>query len=69
MHYGKPIPHLRETVEVVRLIIRKGHTGELGKWAGEYYKLNLDRFKTLTPPVRPDIPTDRRGVLSMMPKC
>ncbi len=56
MHYGKPIPHLRETVEVVRMIIRKGHSDELGKWEGEYYKLNLDRFKTLTPPVRPDIP-------------
>lgn len=54
--YGKPIPHLREAVEVVRLIIRKGHTGELGKWKGEYYQLNLEGFKTFTPPVRPDIP-------------
>lgn len=56
VRYGKPIPHLRETVEVVRMIIRKGHTGALGTWEGEYYKLNLDRFKTLMPPVRPDIP-------------
>ncbi len=56
VHYGKPIPHLREAVEIIRLIIRKGHTGELGKWEGEYYKLNLDRFKPFTPPVRDDIP-------------
>ena len=56
VHYGKPIPHLREAVEVIRLIIRKGHTGALGKWEGEYYQLNLDRFKPLAPPVREDIP-------------
>jgi probable F420-dependent oxidoreductase len=54
--YGKPIPHLRETVEVVRLLIRQGHTGTLGKWEGEYYRLNFAGFKTLTPPVRSDIP-------------
>ena len=54
--YGKPIPHLREAVAVIRMIIAKGHSGELGRWEGEYYKLNLDRFKTLAPPVRTHIP-------------
>ena len=54
--YGKPIAHLREAVAVVRMIIAKGHSGELGRWEGEYYKLNLDRFKTLAPPVRTHIP-------------
>jgi len=56
VEYGKPIPHLREAVEVIRMIIRQGHTGALGKWEGRYYKLNLDRFKLLAPPVRDDIP-------------
>ncbi|MBI4515848.1 MAG: LLM class flavin-dependent oxidoreductase [Deltaproteobacteria bacterium] len=56
VHYGKPIPHLREAVQVIRWIIRQGYTGELGKWEGEYYQLNLDRFQPLTPPVRSDIP-------------
>ena len=56
VRYGKPIPHLREAVEVIRMIISKGHTGKLGKWEGEYYTLNLDGFKTLYPPVREDIP-------------
>jgi probable F420-dependent oxidoreductase len=56
VEYGKPIPHLREAIEVVRLIIRKGHTGTLGKWEGTYYKLNLDRFQSLAAPVRDDIP-------------
>lgn len=54
--YGKPIAHLREAIAVIRLIIRQGHTGTLGKWEGTYYRLNLDRFKPLTPPVRADIP-------------
>jgi probable F420-dependent oxidoreductase len=56
VHYGKPIPHLREAITIIRLLIAKGHTGDLGKWEGEYYKLNLDRFKTLAPPVRTEIP-------------
>ncbi len=56
VHYGKPIPHLREAVKVIRLIIAKGHTGDLGKVDGEYYKLDLDHFKTLGPPVRTEIP-------------
>lgn len=56
VHYGKPIPHLREAIAVVRLIIEKGHTGKLGKFQGEYYKLDLDRFQTFAPPVRTHIP-------------
>lgn len=56
VRYGKPIPHLREVVRTVRTIIREGHSGELGRLEGEYTPLNLDRFQTLSPPVRPDIP-------------
>lgn len=56
VRYGKPIAHLRETIEVVRMILRRGHTGELGRWKGEYYDLNLSHFQTLSPPVREDIP-------------
>ncbi len=56
VEYGKPIPHLREAVTIIRMLIAKGHTGDLGKFEGEYYKLNLDRFKTLAPPTRTHIP-------------
>jgi probable F420-dependent oxidoreductase len=56
VHYGKPIPHLREAIQVIRTIIARAHTGDLGKIETEYYKLNLDRFKTLAPPVRTHIP-------------
>jgi alkanesulfonate monooxygenase SsuD/methylene tetrahydromethanopterin reductase-like flavin-dependent oxidoreductase (luciferase family) len=54
--YGKPIPHLREAVKVVRLLIAKGHTGELGKWEGEYYQLDFTHMKFLSPPTRTEIP-------------
>ena len=56
VHYGKPIPHLREAVRVIRLIIAEGHTGRLGRFDGEYYKLNLEGFQTFAPPVRTEIP-------------
>jgi probable F420-dependent oxidoreductase len=56
VHYGKPIPHLREAVSVIRRLLREGHTGTLGRFEGEYYRLNLDRFRTLAPPVRTDLP-------------
>ena len=56
VHYGKPIAHLREAVGVIRTIIERGHSGELGRIDGEYYKLNLERFKTFAPPVRARIP-------------
>jgi len=56
VEYGKPLRHLREAVRVIRTIIEKGHTGEIGRIDGEYYKLNLEHFKTLTPPVRTHIP-------------
>jgi len=56
VRYGKPIAHLREAVAVIRMIIEKGHSGELRRWEGEYYKLDLDRFQTLAPPVRGHIP-------------
>jgi probable F420-dependent oxidoreductase len=54
--YGKPIPHLRETVKVVRMLIEKGHTGELGKFEGEYYRLDFSHLKWLSPPIRTSIP-------------
>src|SRR5208337_2050967 len=54
--YGKPLAHLREVVRVVRDIIARAHSGELGRIEGEYHKLNLRLFKTLTPPVRNHIP-------------
>ena len=56
VEYGKPLKHLRETVSIVRALIRDGHTGNLGKIDTEYYQLDLSDFKTLNPSLRVDLP-------------
>ena len=53
--YGQPVAHLREIVTVVRAIIERGHTGELGQVAGAYHQLDLRGFSTRKP-VRGSIP-------------
>ena len=54
--YGKPLPHLREVVRLVRHIIAGAHSGELGRWDGEYHQLDLRGFKTQAPALRAHIP-------------
>src|SRR5208283_4235580 len=56
MPYGKPLAHMREIVSMVRQIIAKGDTGELGLLEGQYHRLDLRHFRTLAPPVRRNIP-------------
>jgi alkanesulfonate monooxygenase SsuD/methylene tetrahydromethanopterin reductase-like flavin-dependent oxidoreductase (luciferase family) len=41
MEYGKPVEHLREVVEIVRLVIGKSHTGELTRYDGKYHQLDF----------------------------
>jgi probable F420-dependent oxidoreductase len=54
--YGKPLAHMREVIALVRAIVEKGHTGELGLMEGEYHTLDLRHFRTLSAPVRTAIP-------------
>jgi len=56
MPYGKPLRHMREVIGLVRLIVAKAHTGELGLLQGEYHQLDLRHFRTFAPPVRCAIP-------------
>jgi len=56
MEYGKPLAHMREVIDMVRQVIAKGHTGELGVLKGEYHTLDLSHFRTLEAPVRTAIP-------------
>jgi probable F420-dependent oxidoreductase len=56
VHYGKPLAHLREAVGLIRTLIERGHSGELGQIDGEYYRLDLHGFKALAPPLRTRIP-------------
>jgi probable F420-dependent oxidoreductase len=58
MPYGKPLAHLREVVEVIRLVIGKAHTGELGRYDGIYRKHDFSLMEWLSPapPLRTEIP-------------
>ncbi len=56
MEYGKPLAHMREVVEIVRLIIAKAHTGELKRYDGEYHHLDFSEFNPLGAPLRTEIP-------------
>jgi probable F420-dependent oxidoreductase len=54
--YGKPLAHLREVVRMVRDVIERGHTGELGAYEGEYHHFDLSGFRLGGPRVRKSIP-------------
>lgn len=56
MPYGKPVEHLREVIEIVRLVIQKSHTGELKRYDGKYHQLDFGQFQPLVAPVRTDLP-------------
>ena len=50
--YGRPLAHLREAVQVIRLVIAKSHTGELKHFKGSYYELDWSEFQGAPPPLR-----------------
>jgi alkanesulfonate monooxygenase SsuD/methylene tetrahydromethanopterin reductase-like flavin-dependent oxidoreductase (luciferase family) len=54
--YGRPLAHMREVVEIVRLVNAKAHTGELTKYEGKYHRHDWSEFQPSAPPVRTDIP-------------
>ena len=58
MPYGKPLDHMREIVDIVRMVISKAHTGELERFDGAYHQHDFTSMKWLTPPppLRTDIP-------------
>jgi probable F420-dependent oxidoreductase len=56
MKYGWPVEHLREVVDIVRLIWSKGHTGELKRYDGKYHQLDFSELQPTPKPLRTDIP-------------
>jgi probable F420-dependent oxidoreductase len=56
MPYGKPLEHLREVVEIVRLVNAKAHTGALERFEGKYHTHDFGQLQPSSAPVRPDIP-------------
>jgi probable F420-dependent oxidoreductase len=56
-NFGKPVEHIRETIEVIRLVIAKSHTGELERFEGKYHRHDWSAFTgAFVPPIRDEIP-------------
>jgi len=53
---GKPLAHMREVVEIVRLVNAKAHTGELTTYEGKYHRHDWSQLQPSAAPVRTDIP-------------
>lgn len=56
MPYGKPLEHMREVVEIVRLVMAKAHTGELKRYQGRYHTHDFSQMQPPAPPLRTNIP-------------
>jgi probable F420-dependent oxidoreductase len=54
VEYGRPAPHLRETIEATRLIMAKAGSGEPIRYEGTYHDIDIKGW------VRPDPPTRER---------
>src|SRR6266513_379771 len=39
--YGRPAPHLRETIEAVRMIMHKANAGEPIRYQGDYHDVDI----------------------------
>ncbi len=66
VRYGRPVPHLRETVEVLRLLLDRVGTGEPITYEGEYYHLNVRGYRRPYRPVQERIPIVLAGVGPLM---
>ncbi|MGI9557655.1 MAG: LLM class flavin-dependent oxidoreductase [Solirubrobacterales bacterium] len=54
--YGRPAPHLRETIEAVRLIVSKANGGEPIRFEGDYHDIDIKGWVRPDPAVRDEIP-------------
>jgi probable F420-dependent oxidoreductase len=56
VEYGRPAPHLRETIEAVRLIIAKAHAGEPIRYRGRYHDIDIKGWLRPHPAAREQVP-------------
>jgi probable F420-dependent oxidoreductase len=54
--YGKPTPHIRECVQVIRMIMERAHTGEPIRFSGQYYDVDIQGWRRPVAPVRDSLP-------------
>ena len=56
VEYGKPAPHLRETIEATRLIMEKAGSGEPIRYEGDYLDLDIKGWIRPHKPARDRVP-------------
>ena len=56
VEYGRPAPHLRETIEAVRLITEKASSGEPIRFQGDYHDLDIKGWVRPHRPAREAVP-------------
>jgi probable F420-dependent oxidoreductase len=56
VEYGRPAPHLRETVEATRLIMESASAGAPIRFEGEYHDIDIKGWARPHPPVREQVP-------------
>lgn len=64
--FGKPVPHVRETVAVIREVVARAHLGETIEMTGEYESIRLRHYQRPFPPVRTAIPIYLAAVGDLM---
>jgi probable F420-dependent oxidoreductase len=60
--YGRPAPHLREVVAIVRRFIANSHLGDPIDFEGEFERTHVHRYRRPFPPVRESIPIYLAGM-------
>jgi probable F420-dependent oxidoreductase len=56
VEYGRPAPHLRETVEATRMIMRKAPSGEPIRYEGNYHDIDIKGWVRPHEPARETVP-------------
>ena len=56
VEYGRPAPHLRETLEATRLLMAKAHSGEPIRYEGTYVHVDIKGWVRPHPPAREAVP-------------
>ncbi|HEX2358861.1 MAG TPA: LLM class flavin-dependent oxidoreductase [Solirubrobacterales bacterium] len=56
VEYGRPAPHLRETIEVVRQIMMQASSGEPIRYEGEYVEIDIKGWVRPHKPARDRVP-------------
>jgi probable F420-dependent oxidoreductase len=60
--YGKPTPHIKECIQVIRLITENAHLGRPIRYSGQYYDLDIQGWQRPYAPQRERIPIYLAGV-------